>query len=125
MLSMTRPLTRSTTWFLCQAVSAFENFAPYGHYLTTDGFDIGGRPEGNISYSGNDRYASQAHGAFESAGGSEPSYTLGGRSEYYDPSIVHATADDSPVGIEDVWMSGFVGGGRELKPVNWWARNPR
>ena len=48
----------------CQAVNAFENFPIEGGYLTTNGFDIGGRPKANLTFMGADEPFAQADGEF-------------------------------------------------------------
>ncbi len=93
----------------CQAVNAFENLNPHGFFLTPNGFIIGDRPDAVDYYMQDSPYA-QIHGAFGPVGGSEPSYTLPPGDSYKAGGITMMTAAGSPIGVEDVWMTGFLDG---------------
>jgi MYXO-CTERM domain-containing protein len=93
----------------CQAVNAFENLDPYGFFLTPNGFEIGGSPA-EVTHLNAGSPFHQIDGAFAAVGGSEPSYSLPQGDEYLAGGITMITAADSPVGVEDVWMTGYLDG---------------
>ncbi len=93
----------------CQAVNAFENLDPHGYYLTTKGFLIGDGPDTYDYFYGDSPFA-QIDGPFESVGGSEPAYTLPEGEKYKASDTVMITEAGTPVGVNDVWMSGFIDG---------------
>ena len=93
----------------CQAVNAFENLDPYGFFLTPHGFEIGDSPDMVEHYNAGSPYH-QFDGVFEAVGGSEPSYSLPQGDEYLAGGITMITGAGTPVGIEDVWMTGYLDG---------------
>jgi len=93
----------------CQAVNAFENLAPHGFFLTTKGFLIGQQPNAYDYYQSDSSYA-QLDGAFLSVGGSEPAYTLPPGETYKGSDIVMITQKATPIGVNDVWMTGYLDG---------------
>lgn len=93
----------------CQAVNAFENHPEHGYFLTTKGFLIGQTPKSYDFYQNDSPYA-QLDGAFLSVGGSEPAYTLPPGEAYKGTDIVMITEKDTPIGVNDVWMTGFLDG---------------
>ena len=93
----------------CQAVNAFENLDPHGYYLTDSGFEIGDKPN-KYDYFQTDTPFGQFDGVFESVGGSEPAYTLPDGETYKASDSVMITEEGTPVGVNDVWMSGFIDG---------------
>ena len=103
-------LTFPTHFFAeCQAVNAFENLAPWGYYLTQKGFMIGTQPK-TYDYYQTDTAFAQLDGPFLSVGGSEPAYTLQPGDAYKASDIVMITAAGTPIGVNDVWMTGFLDG---------------
>jgi uncharacterized repeat protein (TIGR01451 family) len=93
----------------CQAVNAFENDLVNGLFLTRSGFDIDVRPNAVDSYNFDSPFA-QFDGAFETIGGSEPSYTLPVGTTYKAGGITMLTAAGTPEGVQDVWMTGYLDG---------------
>ena len=93
----------------CQAVNAFENLDPHGFYLTTSGFLIGDRPSAWDFYHMDTPFG-QIDGPFESVGGSEPAYSLPDGEMYKAGDVVHITQANTPIGVNDVWMSGLLDG---------------
>jgi uncharacterized repeat protein (TIGR01451 family) len=93
----------------CQAVNAFENLAPHGFFLTSKGFLIGDQPKLYDYYEADTPFA-QLDGPFLSVGGSEPAYTLPPGEKYKASDVVMITAADTPIGLDDVWMTGFLDG---------------
>ncbi|MFV8753308.1 MYXO-CTERM sorting domain-containing protein [Nannocystaceae bacterium ST9] len=93
----------------CQAVNAFENLDPHGFFLTPHGFEIGESPNAVEYFNPSSPYV-QIDGAFEAVGGSEPSYSLPPGDEYLAGGITMITAAGTPIGVEDVWMTGFLDG---------------
>jgi MYXO-CTERM domain-containing protein len=106
-----REYLQSPTHFFaeCQAVNAFENLDPHGYFLTENGFEIGVRPNGYDFFQAATPYA-QLDGEFESVGGSEPAYTLPSGDSYKAADIVMITQQGTPIGVNDVWMTGFIDG---------------
>ncbi|WAS90381.1 DUF11 domain-containing protein [Nannocystis punicea] len=103
-------LTHPTHLFAeCQAVNAFENLAAHGHFLTPHGFLIGQQPN-MYEYYETDTPFGQLDGPFQSVGGSEPAYSLPQGDSYKGSDIVMITEAGTPIGINDVWMTGFVDG---------------
>ncbi|MCA9651245.1 MAG: hypothetical protein KC501_15110, partial [Myxococcales bacterium] len=90
----------------CQAVNAFENI---GHFLTPNGFLIGQRPD-ELDFWHMDSPFGQIDGAYETVGGSEPAYTLPPGDAYLAGDITMLTEAGTPEGVNDVWMTGFLGG---------------
>ena len=93
----------------CQAVNAFENLAPHGFFLTKKGFVIGNQPKMYDYYEGDTPFA-QMDGPFSSVGGSEPSFSLPPNESYKASDVVMITAANTPIGVQDVWMTGFLDG---------------
>ena len=93
----------------CQAVNAFENLNPHGYFLTEKGFLIGQQPN-TYDYLQQDSPYAQIDGAFLSVGGSEPAYTLLPGESYKGTDIVMITEKGTPVGVNDVWMTGYLDG---------------
>ncbi len=93
----------------CQAVNAFENHPEHGYFLTTKGFLIGQGPKAYDFYQSDSAYA-QLDGAFLSVGGSEPAYSLPPGESYKGTDIVMITEKGTPIGVNDVWMTGFLDG---------------
>ena len=93
----------------CQAVNAFENLAPHGFFLTPNGFEIGPSPNAVEHFNAASPYH-QIDGAFEAVGGSEPSYSLPMGDAYLAGGITMITGAGTPVGVEDVWMTGYLDG---------------
>ncbi len=93
----------------CQAVNAFENHAEHGHFLTPTGLEIADAPT-TYDFYRMDTPFGQMDGPFESVGGSEPAYSVPAGSAYYQPDSTIITEADTPEGISDVWMTGFVNG---------------
>ncbi len=52
----------------------------------------------------------QIDGPFQSVGGSEPAYSLPEGDSYKGSDIVMITEAGTPIGVNDVWMTGFVDG---------------
>ncbi|MCY1061904.1 DUF11 domain-containing protein [Nannocystis sp. SCPEA4] len=103
-------LTHPTHLFAeCQAVNAFENLAAHGHFLTPNGFLIGDQPD-MYDYHQTDTPFGQLDGPFQSVGGSEPAYSLPEGDSYKGSDIVMITEAGTPIGVNDVWMTGFVDG---------------
>ncbi|MFZ6178730.1 DUF11 domain-containing protein [Nannocystis pusilla] len=103
-------LTHPTHLFAeCQAVNAFENLAEHGHFLTPSGFLIGEQPD-MYEYYETDTPFGQIDGPFQSVGGSEPAYSLPEGDSYKGSDIVMITEAGTPIGTNDVWMTGFVDG---------------
>jgi hypothetical protein len=92
----------------CQAVNAFEN-SVNGRFLTPNGFLIGQQPD-VLDYLHADSPFAQIDGPFETVGGSEPAYTLPPGDMYKAGDITMLTEAGSPVGVNDVWMTGFLDG---------------
>ena len=88
----------------CQAVSAFENDAATGHFLTTAGLDIDDKPTQTFYFNQGDPFA-QADGTYENPGGSEPSYTLPAGSDYFDLNSVMVNGTGTQ-GQQDIWING-------------------
>lgn len=93
----------------CQAVNAFENLAPHGFFLTAMGFLIGDKPD-TYDYYQQDTPFAQLDGEFLSVGGSEPAYTLPPGQVYKGSDVVMISEGGTPVGVNDVWMTGFIDG---------------
>ena len=103
-------LTYPTHFFAeCQAVNAFENTLPYGLFLTDMGFEIGDGPNAYDYYNQDTPYA-QHDAVFEGVGGSEPAYSLPPGGSYLGTDVVMITEQGTPIGVNDVWMTGFVDG---------------
>lgn len=93
----------------CQAVNAFENNDPHGFFLTPNGFEIGDRPDEVEYFNPSSPYA-QLDGPYEPVGGSEPSYSLPEGDDYLAGGITMITGAGTPIGVEDVWMTGYLDG---------------
>ncbi|MFO7565133.1 MAG: hypothetical protein R6X02_20975 [Enhygromyxa sp.] len=93
----------------CQAVNAFENLDPHGFFLTPKGFEIGSSPNEVEHFNAGSPYH-QIDGEFSAVGGSEPSYSLPEGDEYLAGGITMITGAGTPVGVEDVWMTGYLDG---------------
>ena len=102
----------------CQAVNAFENLDPHGFFLTSKGFLIGDGPDQYDYFQASTPFA-QLDGEFQSVGGSEPAYSLPPGEMYKGSDVVMITEGGTPVGVNDVWMTGFIDGlcpGLEQQP---------
>lgn len=93
----------------CQAVSAFENTAPHGFFLTPNGLDFADQPM-EVDYYNSDSPYAQLDGLFETVGGSEPAYALPAGDMYKAGGVVMMTAMGAPEGTQDVWMTGYLDG---------------
>jgi uncharacterized repeat protein (TIGR01451 family)/MYXO-CTERM domain-containing protein len=93
----------------CQAVNAFENDPVNGHFLTPHGFLIAAKPT-TLDFLNADYPFAQLDGPFKTVGGSEPAYTLPTGDQYKDQDIVMLTTHGSPVGVGDLWMTGYLDG---------------
>lgn len=93
----------------CQAVNAFENDPVNGLFLTPKGFLIGGGVTSYDFYNPDSPFA-QLDGAYQSVGGSEPSYTLPPGDKYKAGGITMITKKGTPEGDQDIWMTGFLDG---------------
>ncbi len=93
----------------CQAVNAFENLDPHGFFLTNKGFLIGDGPDMYDFFQGDAPFA-QLDGEFQSVGGSEPAYTLPPGQTYKADDIVMISEAGTPIGVNDVWMTGYIDG---------------
>lgn len=93
----------------CQAVNAFENLDPHGFFLTSKGFLIGQQPKVYDYYQQDTPFA-QIDGPFISVGGSEPAYSLPQGEMYKASDVVMITQQNTPIGVNDVWMTGFIDG---------------
>ncbi len=103
-------LTHPTHFYAqCQAVNAFENLLPHGLFLTQSGFLIGDKPDDYDFYQTDTAYG-QLDGPFVSVGGSEPAYSLKPGDSYKATDIVMITEAGSEIGVNDVWMTGFLDG---------------
>ncbi|NUN14604.1 MAG: hypothetical protein HUU55_13320 [Myxococcales bacterium] len=92
----------------CQAVNAIEN-NPYGRFLTPNGFLIDKEPSA-VTFLNFDLTFAQLDGPWGITGGSEPSYSLPAGDTYFDKDVVMITQAGTPVGKQDVWMTGYVDG---------------
>lgn len=97
----------------CQAVNAFENDTTYGHFLTPNGFLIASKPS-TVDFYNADYPFAQLDGAFKTTGGSEPAYSLPAGDLYKDSDIVMLTAKGTPIGVGDVWMTGYLDGACDI-----------
>jgi hypothetical protein len=115
-----RAFLEHTTHFYaqCQAVNAFENLEPHGHFLTPNGLEIANRPSEYTFFRVDSPFA-QIDGAFESVGGSEPAYSLPEGDAYKQAGTTIITREGTPAGVEDVWMTGFLDGACE--PDDLWC----
>ncbi len=82
-----------------------------GLFLTTIGYDALDkiRPATVTSLNGDQPFA-QFDGLFNTTGGSEPSYLLPTGGAYKAQDVVMLTETGTPVGVHDVWMTGFLDG---------------
>ncbi|MCU0661522.1 MAG: MopE-related protein [Myxococcota bacterium] len=92
----------------CQSVNAVEN-AINGRFLTPNGYEIDTQPD-EVDILNPYLPFSQLDGEFKTVGGSEPSYSLPEGDSYYDAGVVMVTAKDTPIGKQDVWMTGYLDG---------------
>jgi len=92
----------------CQSVNAVEN-AVNGHFLTPNGYIMDDQPD-EVDLVHPYLPFSQMDGAFQTVGGSEPSYTLPEGDSYFDEGVVMLTESGSPIGYRDVWMTGYLDG---------------
>jgi hypothetical protein len=112
----------------CQSVNAVEN-AENGRFLTPNGYDLDAQPA-QVDVLAPYLPFSQMDGGFKTVGGSEPSYTLPQGDSYYDSGVVMVTAAGTPIGTQDVWMTGYLDGDckiNDIVPVNLdfpWAPPP-
>jgi len=105
-----RYLTHPTHFFAeCQAVNAFENLLPYGHFLTPNGYLIKNQPNA-VAFRHWTTPFSQIDGAFATVGGSEPAYALPTGDSYKAGDITMITEANSVEGQWDLWMTGYLDG---------------
>jgi uncharacterized repeat protein (TIGR01451 family)/MYXO-CTERM domain-containing protein len=106
-----RSFLRHPTHFFaeCQAVNAFENDPVNGHFLTPNGFLIAPKPTA-LDFLHADYPFAQLDGPFKTVGGSEPAYSLPSGDAYKDQDVVMLTTRGSPVGVGDLWMTGYLDG---------------
>lgn len=103
-------LTHPTHFFAeCQAVNAYENLVPYGHFLTPNGYVIKPQPNA-VDFHHFDSPFAQIDGNFATVGGSEPAYALPVGDSYKAGGITMITAAGAPEGTHDLWMTGFIDG---------------
>ena len=93
----------------CQAVNAYEDDLVNGLFLTTHGFKIDTQPATLDFYNQDSPYA-QFDGTFQTVGGSEPSYSLPPGGSYKAGGITMITGANTPEGVRDVWMTGYLDG---------------
>lgn len=107
----TRQFLNNPTHFFaeCQAVSAFENTAPHGFFLTPNGLDFADQPDLVDYFNAGSPFA-QLDGPFETVGGSEPAYALPEGDMYKAGGVVMITAAGVPEGEQDLWMTGYLDG---------------
>ena len=77
--------------------------------MTPNGFLIGDQTDAHDFYNADEPFG-QLDGAFESVGGSEPAYTLPPGDMYKEDDIVMITEQGTPIGVNDVWMTGLIDG---------------
>ena len=99
----------------CQAVNAVEGAPPIGgnqKFVAPQGFvwPAPAQPQA-VQYSNSSLPFAQMDGPFGTIGGSEPAYALPQGSAYYDSGIVMVRAAGQPIGVQDVWMTGYAYGG--------------
>ncbi len=102
----------------CQAVNAIEGAPPTGgrmKFVAPMGFvwPAPNRPNA-VEYSNSSLPFAQQDGAFGTIGGSEPAYALPAGSSYYDSGIVMVRAAGAAIGVQDIWMTGYAGGGCKI-----------
>lgn len=107
----TREFLKSPTHFYaeCQAVNAFENLVPYGHFLTPNGYQIKSQPSA-VDYYHPDATFMQIDGNFQTVGGSEPAYALPAGDHYKAGNITMITAHNAAPEAWDLWMTGYLDG---------------
>lgn len=102
----------------CQAVDSFEDNSN-GHFLTSNGLNAGSNSGNNVArYQADDPFA-QADGGYDNPGGSEPSYGLASGSLYYDINVVMLSKQGQPIGVQDVWMNGYLDGNSSKGKVSY------
>ena len=106
----------------CQAVNAIEN-SQYGHFLSPNGFIIGEQPE-HVEFFNSDTPFGQMDGAFETVGGSEPAFSLPEGDTYFDAGSVLITEAGTPIGTNDIWMTGYKDGDCIISDTNEECQNP-
>jgi uncharacterized repeat protein (TIGR01451 family) len=98
----------------CQAVNAIEGAPPVGgrsRFVTTTGFTWPAPNQPNaVQYANSALPFAQQDGPFKTVGGSEPAYALPMGGKYYDSGIVMVRAANQPLGVQDVWMTGYARG---------------
>jgi uncharacterized repeat protein (TIGR01451 family) len=106
-----RQFLNSPTHFFaeCQAVSAFENTAPHGFFLTPNGLDFADQPM-DVDFHNSDSPFAQLDGEFQTVGGSEPAYALPAGDAYKAGGVVMMTAAGAAEGEQDLWMTGYLDG---------------
>jgi uncharacterized repeat protein (TIGR01451 family)/uncharacterized protein (TIGR03382 family) len=106
-----RQFLNSPTHFFaeCQAVSAFENTAPHGFFLTPNGLDFADQPM-DVDYHHSDQPFAQIDGEFQTVGGSEPAYALPAGDAYKAGGVVMMSAAGAAEGEQDLWMTGYLDG---------------
>ena len=102
----------------CQAVNAVEGAPPIGgrsDFVSTHGFQwpAPAKPSA-VQYSSSQLPFAQMDGPFGTIGGSEPAYALAAGSTYYDTGIVMVRGAGMPIGVQDVWMTGYAGLGCDI-----------
>jgi uncharacterized repeat protein (TIGR01451 family) len=98
----------------CQAVNAFEGAPPVGgrgDFLTDQGFQwpAPAQPKTYDFYNDSSPFA-QLDGVFQSAGGSEPAYSVPAGGHYLMGGVVMIKKAGTLEGDTDVWMTGFLDG---------------
>jgi uncharacterized repeat protein (TIGR01451 family)/MYXO-CTERM domain-containing protein len=97
----------------CQAVNAIEGAPPTGgnrNFVTTKGFQWPApKQPTSVQFSNSSLPFAQMDGPFKTIGGSEPAYALGSGSLYYDNGIVMVRGAGVPIGVQDIWMTGYAG----------------
>ncbi len=99
----------------CQSVNAVEN-AVNGRFLTPNGYVISEQPDA-VDILNPHLPFSQLDGAFQTVGGSEPSYSLPPGDSYFDDGVVMVTEAGTPIGQRDVWMTGYLDGECKINDV--------
>ncbi|MCU0661521.1 MAG: putative metal-binding motif-containing protein [Myxococcota bacterium] len=99
----------------CQSVNAVEN-AINGRFLTPNGYIMDEQPTA-VDILNPYLPFSQFDGAFETVGGSEPSYSLPQGDSYFDDGVVMVTEAGTPLGTRDVWMTGYLDGACKIDDV--------
>jgi uncharacterized repeat protein (TIGR01451 family) len=93
----------------CLAVEAFENLAPYGRFLTPNGFVPKSQPTSvDLFHAG--RTFAQLDGTFEAVGGSDPAFALPAGDSYKASGVTMIRNHSYAEGLWDIWTSGYLDG---------------